>query len=145
MSYYVWKKWWSWKLPLLVPVTWVSKTPHLCSHRYAFWTHPSRVVKDSTPSQCRILRCINFRICEYSLYLFLHMVNLHCILESWPRKNINFVNLHPTVFLWWGIFTYQIVLEKKWINGESWSRILMRGWNRGETSGWVKDASWWLY
>ena len=44
----------------------------------------SRVVKDSTPSRRRILRCINFGIGESSPNLFLDMVNLHLIIfEAW--------------------------------------------------------------
>ena len=38
---------------------------------------PSRVVKDSVPSQHRILRCINFGIGESSPNLVLDMMNLY--------------------------------------------------------------------
>ena len=39
----------------------------------------SRVVKDSTPFRCQILRCINFGNGEFSPSLFLNVVNLYLI------------------------------------------------------------------
>ena len=39
----------------------------------------SRVVKDLTPSQRQILRCINLGISESSPNLFLNMVNLYLV------------------------------------------------------------------
>ena len=40
---------------------------------------PSRVVKDSTPSHRRILRCINFGIGKSSPNIFLNMLNLYVV------------------------------------------------------------------
>ena len=124
----------------------------------------SRIVKDLTPSRCRILRYINFGIGASKPILFLDMVNLHLIIfeawhgeswtnlrfisllyslflslflyflcanfvllfslfdsESWPRqKQISLVNLHPTLFLRCVVNLDPIILEKRWIDGESW-------------------------
>ena len=53
----------------------------LSSHQWVPCTHfnSSRVVKDSTPSQHRILRCINFGIGESSPNIFLNMMNLYLV------------------------------------------------------------------
>ena len=118
----------------------------------------SRVVKDSTPSRRRILRYINFGIGESSPILFLGMVNFHLIIfETWwilneralyvlsfslfesefcPRKNKS---------AWW-IFTQfyfavvnfdPIILERRWIDGESWPNDFVENVNRGKDLRWV--------
>ena len=60
----------------------------------------SRVVKDSTPSRRRILRCINFGIGESSPNLFLDVVNLYLI-KSKERWILNW-----TCVLWFYYFVY---------------------------------------
>ena len=60
----------------------------------------SRVVKDSTASQCRILRCINFGIGESSPNLFLNIVNLYLV------KFVARVNLERTGLLLFYYFVY---------------------------------------
>ena len=119
----------------------------------------SRVVKDSMPSQHRILRYKNFGIGESSpIFFFGHdessrnniwsMVNLEraCILlfyyflyfkvnldlektnqlgESSPNFIFAVVNLDP------------IILEKRWIDGESWPNDFVEKVNRGEDLRWV--------
>ena len=113
----------------------------------------SRVVKDSTPSQHRILRCINFGIGESSPKLFFEHG------ESLPSKIWSTVNLE-----WTGILLYYllylkvnldlektnqlgesspnfifaavnldpIVIEKTWTDGESWPNDFVVQVNRGE-------------
>ena len=119
----------------------------------------SRVVKDSTPSWRRILRYINFGIGESSPILFFghgesspnniwSMVNLErtCVLlfyhflyfkvnldlektnqlgESSPNFIFVVVNLDP------------IILEMRWIDGESWPNDFDEKVNRGEDLRWV--------
>ena len=77
----------------------------------------SRIVKDLTPSRRRILRCINFDICESSSNLFLKHG------ESLPSKIRSTVNLERTgVFFLFYYFIYLKVnldLEKTNQLGES--------------------------
>ena len=54
----------------------------------------SRVVKDSTPFQFRIFRCINFGIGESSPNLFLNIVNLYLV----KFEDLGLVNLHLIYF-----------------------------------------------
>ena len=118
-----------------------------------------RVVKNSTPSRCRILRCLNFGIGESSPNLFLNMVNLYLVRfeaqwswtnglfivllfslfesETWPRKKqINLVNFHPTLFFA-AVNLDPIVKEKGWTDGESWPNDFVEKVNRGEDLRWV--------
>ena len=95
----------------------------------------SRVVKDSTPSRRRILRCINFGIGESSPNLFLNMHGEYLPRTIWGmvnlertdvslfyyflylkvnldlEKQISLVNLHPTLFSQRWILTQ--LLQKK--------------------------------
>ena len=58
-------------------------------------TPSSRVLKDSVPLQCQILRCTNFGICESSTNLFLLMMKLY--LKIFQAKWI--LNEHVIFFL----------------------------------------------
>ena len=66
----------------------------------------SRVVKDSTPSRQRILRCINFGIGESSPNLHLDIVNLYLmIFEAWWILNENVIYCFIILFIWKWILT----------------------------------------
>ena len=98
----------------------------------------SRVVKDSMPSRCRILRCINFVTGESSPNSFLNMMNLYlvkfeagwilnkrallfCLFESesWPKKTNQPGKSWPN-FIFAAMNLDSIVIEKRWTDDESW-------------------------
>ena len=108
----------------------------------------SRVVKVSTPSRRRIKRYINIGIGESSPNNIWSMVNLErtCVLllycflyfkvnldlektnqlgESSPNFIFEVVKLDP------------IILEKRWIDGETWPNDFVGKVNRGEDLRWV--------
>ena len=73
----------------------------LWSRQLVSWTHPP---KGSSKMWChlgvKILRCINFKICESSSYLFLHMVNL-CVIEPFLNRDESWTNACYIVLRWW--------------------------------------------
>ena len=103
----------------------------------------SRIVKDSTPSRRRILRYINLHLIifeawwtltERAFLLFYYFLcfkaNLvlektNQLVESSPNFIFAVVNLDP------------IILEKRWIHGESWPNDFVEKVNRGEDLRWV--------
>ena len=116
----------------------------------------SRVVKDSTPSRRRILKYINFGIGESSPISFLDMVNLHLIIfEVWwilnerafyyfPYLKVN-LDLQKTNqlsesslnFIFAVVNLDPIILERRWIDGESWPCDFVEKVNRDEDLRWV--------
>ena len=119
----------------------------------------SRVVIDLTPSRRRILRYKNFGIGEsWTYFIFGHG-------ESSPNNIWSMVNLEQTYVLLVYYFLYLIVnldlektnqlgesspnfifavvnldpiiLEKRWIDGESWPNDFIQKVNRGEDLRWV--------
>ena len=122
----------------------------------------SRVVKDSTPSRRRILRYINFGIGESSPILILDMMNLHLIIfEAWwilnervfycfiiffilkwiltlkKTKKANNLGESSPNFIFAVVNLDPIILENRWIDGESWPNDFVEKVNRGEDLRWV--------
>ena len=119
----------------------------------------SRFVKDSTRSRRQILRYMNFR----DWWILTHF--LFGLRESSPNNIWSTVNLEQTFFLLFYYFlclnmnldlekTNQlgesssnfvfavvnldpIILEKRWIDGESWPNDFVEKVNRGEDLRWV--------
>ena len=117
----------------------------------------SRIVKDSTPSRRRILRYINFEIGESWPIAFLDMVNLPLIIfEAWWYLNERAIYCFIIFFVFLCLkancdlektnqlgesspnFIFAVVnldpniLEKRWIDGESWPNNFVEQVNRGE-------------
>ena len=128
----------------------------------------SRVVKDSTPFQRRILRYVNLGI-SVNLHLFYFwtwwiftllylkhgeswtsvrfIVLLFSLFESesWPRKNKSVCESSPN-FIFAVVYLDPIILKKRWIDGESWPNDVAEKVNRGEKLKWVgSDALWRLH
>ena len=116
----------------------------------------SRVVKDLTPSQRRILKYVNFGIGESSPIIFLDMVNLHLIIyEAWRILNecafyyflyfkvnldlekTNQLGESSPNFIFVVVNLDPIILEMRWIGGESWPNDFDEKVNRGEDLRWV--------
>ena len=120
----------------------------------------SRIVKDSTPYRRRILRYMNFGIGESSPILFLDMMNLHLIIfEAWwifnertcvllfyyflyfqvnlDLEKTNQLGESSSNFIFTGVNLDPIILEKRWIDGESWPNDFLKKVNRGEDLRWV--------
>ena len=118
----------------------------------------SRVVKDSTPSRHRILRCINFGIGGSLANLFLNMVNLYLVkIEAQWILNERAFYCFIIFFIWKWILTLKknqfgesspnlifvavnldpIVKEKKRTDGESWPNVNVEKVNRGEGLRWL--------
>ena len=123
----------------------------------------SRIVKDSTPSRRRILRS-NLEVYEFwdwwilTYVIFGHgessltniwsMVNLErmCVFivllfslfesESWPRKTNRLGESSPN-FIFAVVNLDPIILEKRWIDGESWPNDFVEKVNRSEDLRWV--------
>ena len=118
----------------------------------------SRVIKDLTPSRRWILRYVHFVIGKSSPILFLNMMNLHlkifeawwilserafyCFIIffiwkwSWPRKNNQLGESSPN-FIFAVVKLEPIILEKRWLDGESWPNNFIGKVNRGEDMRWV--------
>ena len=120
----------------------------------------SRVVKDSTPSRRRILRCINFGIGESLPNLFLNVVNPYLVkFEARWILNERPFYCFIILFIWKWILTLvekidQLgesspnfifaavnldpnVIEKRWTDEESWPNDFAEKVNRGEDLMWV--------
>ena len=108
----------------------------------------SRVIKDSTLSRRRILRCINFGIGESSPYLFLHMVNLEqkgvlffyyfvYLKANLDLEKTNQFGESSPNFIFAAVNLDPLVKEKRWTDGESWPNDFVKKVNRGEDLRWV--------
>ena len=116
----------------------------------------SRVVKDLTPSRRRILSYINFGIGKSSPVLFLDMMNLHLIIfKAWwilnerafynflcfkvnlDLENTNQLGESSPNFIFAVVNLDPTILEKRWIDGESWPNDFVEKVNRGEDLRWV--------
>ena len=79
-------------------------------------TPSSRVLKDSMPLQCWIIRCINFGICESSTNLFLLKVKLYFnIFEAWWILNEHVFCCFITLFNWKQVLTQKKKQSAWWI------------------------------
>ena len=112
----------------------------------------SRVIKDLMPSRRRIFKYIHFGTGESWPFLSKDKVNLHlticmvnlkltCVLLFYyflylkvnldmEKKQISLVNLNQLYFA--VVNLDPIILEKRWIDGESWPNDFVEKVNRGE-------------
>ena len=120
----------------------------------------SRIVKDSTPSPRRILRYIIFGIGEFLTYFhfFGHgesslnniwsMVNLErtcvllfyyflCLKANRDLEKTNQLGESSPNFIFAGVNLDPIILEKRWMDGESWPNNFVEKVNSGEDLRWV--------
>ena len=127
----------------------------------------SRIVKDSTPSRRRILRYYKFRdwwILTYfifghgesSLNNFWSMVNLErtcvllfyyflCLKANLDLEKTNQLGESSPNFIFAVVNLDLIILEKRWIDGESWPNDFVEKVNRGEDLRWVGSRSLWHF
>ena len=141
-------------------ISWPIRWGHFMQPSMANLNSPSsRIVKYSTPSRRRILRYINFEIGESSPILFLDMMNLHLIIfKAWVNlertcvllfyyflcfkvnldlETTNQLGESSPNFVFAKVNLDPIILEKRWIDGESWPNDFVEKVNRGEYLRWV--------